>query len=533
MIKKYMSILAIVVALCGVMTVGANATNYEIYESLVWDEENFPYVAAEEMKISTFADIMPELADYGNLFEEYYVWASSTPMVYDESILYPYENLNAVAGPAGPCNYTSYSYTRLLCTRDTFITAITSIGLTEEEAVASYESFLVDNEKWIQGEVDSLDDGSMLRAFVYLDASGSGEYDPIFWTNHDIYNVDTGELFLEATGSYEPPPTTGGGTLEAITVFFSADWLSYDSGIVSVGLEDLDPTKTYMATVYLYEKGGSTSDPLRTSMLTGISGETYNNALVFTGLDVNTEYETSIVVSCGEDTVGEATASFSTPDYDYAINVLSTNVQYNTFSCEIEVTGLPEYEIDNPDCWVYVSATLNDGTSEPDKWLNSNTNLNGNKARIYFTQTQLDSETEYTLTLEIFRTTDDWTKGESTGVTETVTFTTEAAYVADEEEDSEDTSTKDEAAEKFEEWDTVTDIPEDVTDKTNEGDKLLNDMDTLEKPDPDEAVPDLSVDLVPVNGFFDAIFGYGLIVEMMTMAAGFALVATVLFGKRG
>ena len=78
----------------------------------------------------------------------------------------------------------------------------------------------------------------------------------------------------------------------------------------------------------------------------------------------------------------------------------------------------------------------------------------------------------------------------------------------------------------------MTEVPGEVTDKTQQGDQLLEDMDSLEKPDPEEVVPELEVDSELIGEIFGGILNDSLIIMILSMTVGFALVGYVLFGKR-
>lgn len=90
-----------------------------------------------------------------------------------------------------------------------------------------------------------------------------------------------------------------------------------------------------------------------------------------------------------------------------------------------------------------------------------------------------------------------------------------------------------ESMKQFDDWNTVTDVPSSVTDKTDKGAQLIEDMNQLEKPQPDTLLPSIDTDTDNFGDVFGSVFQNTIIVQMCTMMLGFALVSYVLFGKKG
>lgn len=90
-----------------------------------------------------------------------------------------------------------------------------------------------------------------------------------------------------------------------------------------------------------------------------------------------------------------------------------------------------------------------------------------------------------------------------------------------------------EAIEQFDNWNIVTDVPSSVTDKTDKAEDVLEEIESLEKPDPEEIVPDLEVDTEDIGEVIAPFFQNALIIQVVTMTLSFAFISYVLFGKKG
>lgn len=83
-------------------------------------------------------------------------------------------------------------------------------------------------------------------------------------------------------------------------------------------------------------------------------------------------------------------------------------------------------------------------------------------------------------------------------------------------------------------FDTGNEVPDDTYQQQQDAENILNDLESLEKPDVETIVPEID-DYTDggVSGVLSAIFSSSLIVTMMTLSASLAFGAYVLFGKRG
>jgi len=90
-----------------------------------------------------------------------------------------------------------------------------------------------------------------------------------------------------------------------------------------------------------------------------------------------------------------------------------------------------------------------------------------------------------------------------------------------------------ESMQQFEDWDTVTSVPGNVQDKTDKADQVIQDINSLVKPDPEDILPDIDTDTGDISAVLQPFFSNALILQLCTMVLGFAFVSYVLFGKKG
>jgi len=90
-----------------------------------------------------------------------------------------------------------------------------------------------------------------------------------------------------------------------------------------------------------------------------------------------------------------------------------------------------------------------------------------------------------------------------------------------------------ESMQQFEDWDTVTSVPGNVQEKTDKADQVIQDINSLVKPDPEDIVPDMDADTSYFADIIAPYFDNFLLAQMCVLVFSFAFVSYVLFGKKG
>lgn len=85
---------------------------------------------------------------------------------------------------------------------------------------------------------------------------------------------------------------------------------------------------------------------------------------------------------------------------------------------------------------------------------------------------------------------------------------------------------------RMDEFNNITSIPSETVDKTQQAAQLITGLEGLEKPAPDQIVPDITVDTTQFADAIAPIFQNALIMQILLMSLGFAFVSYVLYGKK-
>lgn len=85
---------------------------------------------------------------------------------------------------------------------------------------------------------------------------------------------------------------------------------------------------------------------------------------------------------------------------------------------------------------------------------------------------------------------------------------------------------------RMDEFNNITSIPAETVDKTQQAAQLITGLEGLEKPAPDQIVPDITVDTTQFADAIAPIFQNALIMQILLMSLGFAFVSYVLYGKK-
>lgn len=90
-----------------------------------------------------------------------------------------------------------------------------------------------------------------------------------------------------------------------------------------------------------------------------------------------------------------------------------------------------------------------------------------------------------------------------------------------------------EAIDQFDNWNIVSSVPGSVIDKIDQAEDVLDELHQLEKPEPDQIVPELDTDTTEIAQILEPYFQNTLILQILMMTLGFGFVSYVLFGKKG
>lgn len=573
MIKKFMGVFVIVVALTAVMTISASATwvSYQFEDFLfvgdksftgvvaLWDQQNQPLIAVADYRgnqVVSFSDkawaadvannryVLPAGTKYSS-----YVFYSGSWIVYDayeitseptyalfSDCTFENANFNVLNSDTGDVYLVASSVYD--ASNKPFITGLASssdfytgdyIRISDltfsAEALSSTYLIYPYTTYYSQGGFLSFEwNGSVFD--ILFDYNGLGIVSNLGYIDDTgIYlkylrSMDSIQTYFVLPDEIESPPDQGGG-LEPITVFFSSSSLGPESVGLQFDLNGLTSTVNYTWIVTVKDGSGNTVFTNSES----ITGETtYSGAQFIYDLEPTKTYTADLVVTTAAGQVGSASTSVQTENYAYVIDVDSVSIEGNT----AVIDGNIVFPADLPSQYqtVYLVSTLDSGfEAENDRVAVGSPNF-----QVYFGDPELAYSTEYTCTLELYYAKSDYTLGVPSGITQEVVFTTESNTPVTPDPEPEDPTVGD-LIDDLKDWNQVTVIPGTVSDKTQQGDDLRDEFEKLEKPETDGLVPDVEIDVSPVQGFFDILWGSAFFMTMLVTVVGLAFIRYVLFGK--
>lgn len=371
------------------LSVGGVSYNGVVLPALPeWDKTKYPYASfgSEAVFVLTGSELGD--ASLGNLLKEFSILISSVPLVHDEGATYDNSYVWDGATLCGPCSYRHCSVAYDITPNGRIvIEQYLGVNPAELEGV------------WSLDEELTLNDGTSLTPYNEVDGES------VLWANHDILYEDGSTYFAGSA------PVVSEVTSTTADVTFTCS--------------DLDSTESvYQIYAWVYKTADGLDTTITPTWTSDVfAGTSHSESHTFEGLSPNTEYSVyGVIYANGAGTDQNATATFTTAEGEANYTLTVTNQIVTADDClfEVQVGGLPTYNVDDTSTWFQLKATLSNGTVKE-----TGVGSSFDTGSFYFDG--LEPETEYSITFELFRVNSDGSTGASTGITLTDSFTTEAS----------------------------------------------------------------------------------------------------------